>query len=167
MGINVDINVINHKNDKSSVLLEMATSAQGATLLRNTWKNGGTERKCLQSWGQNWHYFILDKFFSHVNDIRECLLHITFHAAFPSFIWRGKKKKKKAKKMTFMWPCSDKLKCIKLMEEKTNKQTNQCWAYTKMWFIFQRFYGKTNKFPFQSFGVSVGKKRQAGVFWVT
>lgn len=38
MGINVDIKVINHKSDESSVLLEMATSAQGTALLRNTWK---------------------------------------------------------------------------------------------------------------------------------
>lgn len=153
-GINVDIKVINHLLCWKWQLQHREQPHRGIL-----GKNRGTERKSLQSWGQNWHYFIFDKFFSHVNDIREWLLHSTFHAAFPS-IWRDKKnKKKKENKITFMWPCSDKLECIKLKEEKTNKQTKQSWTYTKMWFFFHEFYRKINKFPFQRFGVSVRKTR--------
>lgn len=157
-GINVDIKVINHLLCWKWQLQHREQPHRGIL-----GKNRGTERKSLQSRGQNCHYFIFDKFFLRVNDIRECLLHSTFHAAFPSFICRDKKKKRKKNdkenKITFMWPCSDKLECIKLEEEKTNKQTKQSWTYTKMWFIFHGFYGKIDKFPFQRFRVSVRKMR--------
>lgn len=90
VGINVDIKVTNHLLCWKWQLQHREQPSWGII-----GKNRGAGRKYLQSRGQNWQYFILDKFFSHVNDtFKKCLLPSTFCAAFPSFIWRDKKKKK-------------------------------------------------------------------------
>lgn len=49
-------------------------------------------------------------------------------------------------------------------EERENKQANKqvLNLHFKMWFMSHGFYGKINKFPFQGFGVSVGKKDKLG-----